>query len=234
MSSQSISYPRFQRASDHSLLVTFGEQISREHHNAIARLIARLGSDPNPATRNLHPAYTSLLISFNPLVTHPSLFEEYIRAQVDQIQFVKLPPARSIKVPVCYDREFAPDIDFVARYTGLAAEDVVYRHCSPEYLVYFIGFAPGFAYMGDLARELSVPRLPTPRLTIAAGSIALGGQQTGVYSIPSPGGWRIIGRTPLRLFDPEKEQPTLLRLGDLVRFRQISKTEYASFTEHLE
>ena len=231
MPSQTISYPRFQRASDHSLLVTFGDQISRKHHNTVARLLARLRQEPNPATLNFHPAYVSLLISFNPLVTHPAVFEEYVHTLVDQLQSVELPPARSIEIPVCYDPEFAPDLDFVASFTGLAAADVVRRHCSPEYLAYFVGFAPGFAYLGDLPRELGVPRLPTPRLTVPAGSVALGGQQTGIYSISSPGGWRIIGRTPMKLFDPDGSDPTLLRLGDVVRFREISKTEYSAFSE---
>ena len=231
MSSQTISYPRFQRASDHSLLVSFGDRISRKHHNSIARLLARLREEPNPATLNLHPAYASLLISFNPLVAHPSLFEEYVHALVDRLQSVELPPARAIEMPVCYEPEFSPDLDFVAGYAGLTAAEVVRRHCSPEYLVYFIGFAPGFAYMGDLPRELTVPRLPTPRLTVPAGSVALGGQQTGIYSISSPGGWRIIGRTPVRLFDPDGNKPTFLQLGDVVRFRQISKTEYSTLAE---
>ena len=231
MSSHSITYPRFQHASDHSLLVTFGDQISREHHSFVARLLACLRAEPNPATLNLHPAYTSLLISFNPLVTHPSRFEEYVRTLVDHLRLVKLPPSRTIEVPVCYDPEFATDLEFVARYAGLSTEDVVRRHGSPEYLVYFIGFAPGFAYLGGLPRELSVPRLPTPRLTVPAGSVALGGQQAGIYSVSSPGGWRIIGRTPLRLFDPEESDPTFLRLGDVVLFKQISRTEYATLAE---
>jgi len=143
----------------------------------------------------------------------------------------KLPPARTIDVPVCYEPEFAPDLEFVSRHTGLSRAEVVRRHGSPEYLVYFVGFAPGFAYLGDLPPELSVPRHPTPRLTVAAGSVALGGQQTGIYSVSSPGGWRVIGRTPLRLFDPEKNDPTFFRLGDLVRFTQIPSIEYKVLAE---
>jgi inhibitor of KinA len=190
--------------------------------------------EPNPATLNLHPAYASLLISFNPLVTHPSTFEEYVRAMVEQVESVELPPVHAIEIPVCYDAEFAPDLEFVARHASLSATDVVRRHSSLEYLVYFVGFSPGFAYLGDLPRELAVPRLPTPRLTVPAGSVALGGQQTGVYSVSSPGGWRIIGRTPVRLFDPDGSDPTLLHLGDVVRFRQISKSEYSTFNERHE
>jgi inhibitor of KinA len=230
MSSQTIAYPRFQRASDHSLLVTFGDQISRENHNSVARLLECLRAEPNTATVNVHPAYASLLISFNPLVTHPSRFEEYVHALVSQIHSVDLSPARTIEVPVCYDPEFAPDLEFVARHTGLTAADVVCHHRSLEYLVYFIGFAPGFAYLGDLPRELAVPRLPTPRLVVPAGSVALGGLQTGIYSVSSPGGWRIIGRTPLQLFEPEKSEPALLRLGDIIRFREISKTDYTTLS----
>lgn len=234
MSYQTISYPRFQRASDHSLLVTFGEQISREHHNSVARLLSRLRAEPDPAILNVHPAYASLLITFNPLVTHPSRFAEYVHTLVDKTQSVAPPPSRTLEVPVCYDPEFAPDLEFVAHHSGLTTMDVVRRHSSPEYLVYFVGFAPGFAYMGDLTPELAVPRLPTPRLIVPAGSVALGGQQTGVYSIPSPGGWRIIGRTPLRLFNAQKTEPAFFRLGDLVRFKRISRIEYSTLSDRQE
>jgi len=223
---RTISYPRFQRASDHSLLVSFGDQISREHHNRVACLLALLRAEPDPATLNLHPAYASLLVSFNPLITHPLKFEEYVHSLVGQLDSVKLPPNRAVEVPVCYDAEFAPDLKFVAEHTGFDPDEVIRRHCSPEYLVYFIGFAPGFAYLGDLPPELSTPRLSTPRLGVPAGSVALGGRQTGLYSIASPGGWRIIGRTPRKLFVPGGNEPFLLQLGDSVRFRQISKTEF--------
>jgi inhibitor of KinA len=227
---RSISYPRFQRASDHSLLVTFGGGISRDHHNAVARLFTLLQLEPNPATLNIHPAYASLLISFNPLTAHPDSFGLYLRNLVSRLGSVELPPPRIIEVPVCYDARLAPDLRFVAQHTGLSEDDVIRRHCSVEYLVYFIGFSPGFAYMGELPLELATPRLPTPRLNVPPGSIAIGGEQTGIYSVKSPGGWRIIGRTPLNLFQLEMSPPTLLQMGNHVQFRPIHIDEFLSHT----
>ncbi len=126
--------------------------------------------------------------------------------------------SRLVEIPVRYGGEFGPDLADVARHTGLTPERVVEMHAAAEYLVYFLGFAPGFAYLGGLPPELATPRLSAPRKRVPAGSVAIGGNQTGVYPIESPGGWRIIGHTDAKLFDPNAAEPVLLRMGDRLRF----------------
>jgi len=211
-------------------MVFFGEGISRLHHRNVVRLFRLLQSQPNRATRNLHPAYSSVLISFDPLLTHPNDFRVYVHELVEQLDTVEVFPPRVIEVPVCYDRSLGPDLEFVAHHNGLTIEDAVRYHCSVEYLVYFIGFSPGFPYLGELPKELSSPRLSTPRVRVPAGSVAIGGGQTGIYSVSSPGGWRIVGRTPMKLFDLNLDPPSALEMGDLVRFRPIALPEYREIT----
>jgi inhibitor of KinA len=230
MLSSELWYPRFQLASDHSLLVTFGAGISRQHHRDVLRLFLLLQQEAMQGIRNLHPAYSSLLISFDPLIIPPREFEAVIRSLVDRIDSVATPEPRRMQIPVCYGPDFAPDLADVATHTKLSPDEVVRLHSSVEYLVYFIGFSPGFPYLGEMPAELATPRLPTPRIAVPAGSVAIGGHQTGIYPLASPGGWRIIGRTPLRLFRPEDTSPTLLRMGDVVIFRPISRQEFEEFT----
>ena len=228
MPSKKSSYPRFQRASDHSLLVTFGQQISRAHHRDVLRLFRLLQSKPNRATRNIHPAYSSVLISFNPLITRPEKFASYVQRLVGRLSDIEMSTPRKVEIPVCYDRTLGPDLDFVAHHSGLSADDVIRYHASVEYLVYFVGFSPGFPYLGELPDQLKTPRLSTPRVMVPEGSVAIGGSQTGIYPIASPGGWRIIGRTPLKLFNPLRIPPTTLEIGDMVRFKPISVLQYQS------
>ena len=135
-------------------------------------------------------------------------------------------PVRELEIAVCYDSEFALDLSDVAEHAGLSPEEVVQRHSSAEYIVSCVGFAPGFPYLSGLPQELATPRRASPRKDVPAGSVAIGGAQTGIYPQKSPGGWNIIGRTPLRLFDLEQQPPALLRAGDRVRFHAISRAEF--------
>ena len=143
---------------------------------------------------------------------------------------VPLPKAREIEIPVCYGGEFGPDLDALASIHALTLTQVIELHSAPTYLVYFLGFAPGFAYLGGLPEALASPRLEVPRAKVPQGSVGIGGNQTGVYPLTTPGGWRLIGRTPFALFDPAQTQParmSLLQIGDHVRFRPISKQQFA-------
>jgi inhibitor of KinA len=226
MLSQEPSYPRFQLASDCSLLVTFGDEISRKHHSGVARLFELLRSEQHPAIRNIHPAYSSLLVSFDPLLVSPGEFETFVQGLVNRIDSVGLLPLRSVKIPVCYDSAFAPDLQSVAAHNNISIEEAIQLHSSPQYLVYFLGFAPGFPYLGELPARLATPRFPTPRVKIPAGSVAIGGNQTGIYPVSTPGGWRIIGRTPLTLFQVDRKPPALLQMGDTVQFNPITREEF--------
>jgi inhibitor of KinA len=139
------------------------------------------------------------------------------------------PEARRVDIPVCYGGEFGPDLPALAQHCGLAAAEVATLHAGAEYLVHAIGFTPGFAYLGGLPEKLSTPRRPTPRSHVPAGSVAIGGSQTGVYPVASPGGWQIIGRTPVALFRPSRDPAAVLRIGDRVRFRAITEAEAESW-----
>jgi inhibitor of KinA len=170
----------------------------------------------------LHPAYCSLLIDFNPLVDEPYSFLEKINGIANSAAELPISFMRTIEVPVRYGGNFGPDLNFVATQAKLSVDDFVRRHFEPLYKVAFLGFAPGFPYLAGLDSALYCERLATPRLKVPAGSIAIGGLQTGIYPEDSPGGWRVIGRTDLKLFNPLRDPPSLFLPGDQVRFVPIS------------
>jgi KipI family sensor histidine kinase inhibitor len=204
-------------ASDRSLLVSFGEAISLNLHSEVLRFLRAFEAVP-PGILNLHPAFASVLIDFDPRRWSHAAVEDLVNKRLALEQSSRAPEARTVEIPVRYGGEFGPDLDDVARHSGLAPAEVIRLHSGGGYLVYFLGFSPGFPYLGGMPLELATPRLAAPRKRVPAGSIAIGGSQTGVYPVESPGGWRIIGRTWLCLFDPQAVPPALLRAGDSVRF----------------
>jgi inhibitor of KinA len=212
-------------ASDHSLLVTIAEEISPEAQIGVWRLSASLH---HPAIRNLHPGYGTVLVSFDPLQIGHAEVEQLIRSAGTATAG---PAQRIIKVPVCYGGEFGPDLRDVASLTGITEDEVVAAHSGAEYLTYFLGFSPGFPYLGGMPERIAAPRLDRPRTLVPAGSVAIGGKQTGIYPVASPGGWRIIGRTPIRLFRPESPHPTLLSMGDRVRFVPVPAEEFDQYRD---
>jgi KipI family sensor histidine kinase inhibitor len=210
-------------ASDRSLLVSFGEAISLEAQRQVLRLVRAFEILP-AGILNLHPAYASVLIDFDPRRCTQNDVEALVRERMLVPAEQTARATRTVEIPVCYGGAFGPDLEDVARHTGLTAARVVELHASACYLVYFLGFSPGFPYLGGLPPELATPRLPAPRKVVPAGSVAIGGSQTGVYPGESPGGWRIIGRTALRLFDAAATPPALLRIGDAVCFVPTPET----------
>jgi inhibitor of KinA len=214
---------QFQYASDQALLVTFGNEISLEVHWQVHRLLRSLQQDPLPGVWNLHPAYCSLLLRFDPCRVEPSELEELVRDRSARCDSMELPPARTVEIPVSYGAEAGPDLDSVAAMHRMTADEIVKLHSDAVYTVYFLGFVPGFAYLGGLPEALATPRRATPRTRVEAGSVGIGGNQTGVYPFATPGGWQIIGRTPLEMFQAERENMSLLEIGDEVRFRPIGR-----------
>ena len=205
-----------QSASDRSLLVSFGEEISLETHRQVARLTRLLLGERG--ILNLHPAFCSVLIDFDPrLRTHDNV-EALVRERLAAADDAEAARPRTIEIPVSYGGEAGPDLDDVARHCGLSSRRAVELFSAAEYEVYFVGFSTCFPYLGGLPPELATPRLASPRRHVPEGSVAIGGSQAGVYPLASPGGWRLIGRTARRLFDPQTEPPGLLRMGDRVRF----------------
>jgi len=176
---------------------------------------------------NLHPAYCSVLVKFDALnFTHAEI-EASLEPFITRLPEVKLPAPRLREIPVYYGGEHGPDLAEVASIHGLAIEDVVRLHSSATYTAYFLGFVPGFAYLGGLPQELATPRLQTPRKVVPAGSVAIAGNQTGVYPTATPGGWRLIGKTPLKLFNPAAAHSSFFEIGDQVRFIPMTSEEFA-------
>lgn len=203
-------------ASDRSLLLSFGDEISFDVHLAVVRLTRCL--EGVRGILNLHPAYTSVLVDFDPRLRSHAQVEALLRQRIASHTDETPPEPRQVEIPVCYGGEFGPDLSDVAHHTGLTEERVVQLHAAAEYLVYFVGFATCFPYLGGLPPELATPRLAAPRSHVPVGSVAIGGPQAGIYPLASPGGWRLIGRTRMLLFDPSASPPPLLRMGDRVRF----------------
>jgi inhibitor of KinA len=219
---------RFQRASDQSLLIYFGHQITLDAHDRVRKLLRLLEMEPIAGVRNLHPAYHSILVKFDPLQCHHDELEDILRQYIRRVENVSLPDPREIEIPVCYGGEYGPDLDDVGALHGMSPEQVIALHSSRTYLVYFLGFVPGFAYLGGLPEALATPRLATPRRRVPPGSVGIAGNQTGVYPVATPGGWRLLGRTPISIFQPNRDELSLLSIGDCVRFTPISSAHFAS------
>jgi KipI family sensor histidine kinase inhibitor len=218
--------PRFQGASDQSLIIYFSTKITPEAHHSVIRLLRLLASEPVDGIRNLHPAYCSVLVNFDALKFKHHDVEAILRKYLARLQDVPLPKPRELEIPVCYGGEFGPDLSDVAAMHRMTPQQVVELHSSATYVVYFLGFVPGFAYLGGLPEALITPRLGTPRRAVPARSVAIAGNQAGVYPFATPGGWRLLGRTPLTLFNPEKPDMSLLIIGDHVRFVSISEDQF--------
>jgi KipI family sensor histidine kinase inhibitor len=218
---------RFQAASDQSLMVYFGERITLEAHERVVKLLRLLQSQPLDGVRNLHPAYCSLLVKFDARRwTHAEL-QAVLRGYLRRLESVILPAPRDVEIPVCYGGEFGPDLSELCDLRGISSARAIALHTSAAYLVYFLGFVPGFAYLGGLAEELVTPRLATPRRRVPAGSVGIAGNQTGVYPFATPGGWRLLGRTPMKMFRAERDGASVLSIGDRVRFVEISAERFA-------
>lgn len=228
MSTRPAAVARFQVASDQNLLVYFSDRITPEANRQVMKLLRLLQSEPVAAVRNLHPAYTSLLIEFDALALRHDELEIILRGYLDRLEDVRLPEPRQIEIPVCYGGEFGPDLTGVAALHGITAEQVIELHAAASYVVYFLGFAPGFAYLEGLPESLSAPRLPAPRRKVAPGSVGIANNQTAVYPFATPGGWRLIGRTPLAMFRPDRTGMSLLSIGDRVRFRPITHDQFGA------
>lgn len=213
-------------ASDASILVRFAEAMSEAAHRDVLALLAALSGDPPPGLLDLRPAYASLLVVFDPLRAGPDAMEEAVRRALTASSEAPPPRARHVDLPVLYGGEMGPDLPEVAEAAGLSPDEAAALHARAGYRVAFLGFAPGFAYLAGLPERLATSRLPTPRTRVPAGSVGIAGDQTGVYPLDSPGGWRLIGRTPLSLFDPARTPMSLLHPGDRVRFRPVSLSEF--------
>jgi inhibitor of KinA len=216
---------QFCPASDCSLLVYVGTDIDRAAHEAVLRLLRSVEAARPSWLRNLQPAYCSVLVDFDPTqITHADA-EAAIRSIANS---PKTPSSLSkiVDIPTCYGGAYGPDLEEAANLLSLSSERIMELHAGTTYHAYFLGFAPGFAYLGDLPAQLELPRLSAPRKKVPPGSVAIAGKQTAVYPFATPGGWRLIGRTPLRMFRADRTPMSLIGIGDQVRFRSITREEF--------
>ena len=218
---------RFYPASEQSMLMYLGEQIGLAAHERVLKLLRVLQQEAPSWLRNVQPAYCSLLITFDACRIDHSEVEAVLCQFERRAESTRSPRPRKVEIPVCYEAEFAPDLEDVARAHQLKVSEVIRFHSSRSYHAYFLGFAPGFAYLGDLPDNLATARLDEPRKRVPAGSVGIAGKQTAVYPLSTPGGWRLIGRTPLAMFRSDRTPMALISIGDQVHFRSISRPEYS-------
>ncbi len=228
----------FQPLGDCAVTITLASSIDESGHRRIRAALRRIEAARPAWIVDLIPAFTSIAVHYDPVQLFSAARDEAsVRGTYDiVVQFLErvlrdigdesVPSARIVEVPVSYGGDFGPDLDDVAQQHGLTADEVVNIHANGDYLVYMIGFMPGFAYLGGLDARIATPRRRSPRTAVPASTVGIGGNQTGVYSLESPGGWNLIGRTPLAIFEQTRTPPTLFAAGDRVRFRPISRDQF--------
>lgn len=219
-------FPRLVPCGDRALLVYLGDAIDSAVNARVHALARALRQNPHPALVEVTPSYHCLMVEYDPVRLPFAQLEELVRSTAAQAAESNAAPG-PLEIPVCYGGEMGADLESVAAQTGMTPDEVIQRHTAPLYRVYCLGFSPGFPYLGGLDPALAVPRLAEPRTRVPGGSVGIGGSQTGIYPAPSPGGWQLIGRTPLRLFDPFREPPALLEPGQTVRFISITPEQFA-------
>jgi len=212
----------------------FKNEISPEVNDKVRKMYLGITNKNVNGVEEVIPAYRSILIIYNPFkITKSKLINnlDNIKNNLEEFEFEK---PEVIEIPTVYDKEYGPDLEFVAEYNDLSTEEVIKIHKKRKYLVYMLGFTPGFVYVGGMSEKIATPRLNEPREKINKGSVGIAGSQTGIYPIDSPGGWRLIGRTPLDLFDPYREPPFLVKAGDYIKFKEISRAKFEKIKEKKE
>ncbi|KZM56140.1 MULTISPECIES: 5-oxoprolinase subunit PxpB [Bacillales] len=218
---------------DTGIIIQFGTEISEAIYQQIRQYVYWLEQSCIEGIVEWVPAYTTLAVFYRPnIISYDELSQKLLKIG-EKIESMPVPDPIVIEIPTLYGKEAGPDIQFVAETNGLSEEEVVKIHSSSDYLIYMIGFVPGFPYLGGMDKRIAAPRKKTPRSRIPAGSIGIAGEQTGIYPLETPGGWQIIGRTPVKLYDPQKQDPILLKAGDYIRFVPITEREYEKIEQQV-
>lgn len=218
---------------DQATTISFGNSISEEQNNKVIALRNWIENNSFPGIRDLVVAYSSLTVIYDSYhvksQTSDTAFQfvkSFLQQALTKISSQKNASSKEIRIPVCYDEFFSPDMDFICNETKLDRNEIIQIHCGRKYKIYMIGFLPGFPYMAEVDKQIAIPRKEKPRQLVEAGSVGIAGIQTGIYPVNSPGGWQIIGRTPLKLLDTSNEVPVKMEAGDVVEFFPITKEEF--------
>lgn len=233
---QTIIYdrPRFLPGGDKALFIEFGNAITPELNHQVRRWLLAIQKTKIPGIIETVPTYRSLLLYYDPLQIGPNELRKKLEALEQKAEDYEFPKPKVTEIPTVYGGEYGPDLEFVAQLNGLSADEAVQIHTGNAYLIYMLGFMPGFAYLGGVSPRIATPRLETPRIKTPSGSVGLAGDATAIYPAESAGGWRLIGRTPLKLFDPHREPPALLQPGNYVVFVSITPEEFARIREEVD
>ncbi|MFZ5966238.1 MAG: 5-oxoprolinase subunit PxpB [Bacillota bacterium] len=225
---------KYLTAGDKALLLEFGNTISEEINHKVRSMMIAIERKKINGIIEMTPTYRSLMIHYNPLMVQYQDLTHSLQTLEQELDSIEIPLPKVIEIPTLYGGEYGPDIENVANHNGVSVEDVIMIHASRKYLIYMLGFTPGFPYLGGMDERIATPRLKTPRTKISGGSVGIAGNQTGIYPIDSPGGWQLIGKTPVKLYDPNREAPILLSAGDYIRFVPIDGEEYAKIEKAVE
>lgn len=217
--------PKYRIFSEHSILLDWDPAEVKDVHDQVLRYVKYIMDNFDDEIIEVVPAYHSLAVYLKPSI-NVAMFIDTMEGRTIDISRLQMNKQHVISIPVCYDLEFALDIEQVARANRLTIPQVIELHTLPTYKVYFLGFLPGFPYLEGLNKGLYTPRRDNPRPLVEGGSVGIGGSQTGIYTIDSPGGWNIIGKTPLELFDTRNDPPSVIHAGDFIQFESISRSEY--------
>lgn len=224
---------KYQPLGDTALRIEFGKEISEGLNKKIRKFMVGLAKQPLAGMVEYVPTYTTLTIFYNPIqVTYEEIKQKLIEL-TKTLETIDIPPAKVYEIPTLYGCDAGPDLGDVAKYNRLTESDVINIHSSREYLIYMMGFVPGFPYLGGMDSSIATPRLEKPRVTIPAGSVGIAGSQTGIYPLETPGGWRIIGLTPAPLYDVERDEPILLSAGNYVKFVPITQEQFSQIQKEV-
>ncbi|MBF8982549.1 5-oxoprolinase subunit PxpB [Lutibacter sp. B2] len=225
---------KYLTSGEKALVIEFGDEIAEKTNGKVRAMMIAIEKKDIIGIVEMTPTYRSLMVHYNPLeIDYKSLLSK-LKTVEGELDHIDIPLPKVIEIPTLYGSDYGADIENVANHNGLSIEDVIKIHTSKEYLIYMLGFTPGFPYLGGMDERIATPRLQTPRTKISGGSVGIAGSQTGVYPIDSPGGWQLIGKTPLKLYDAHTDTPILLQAGNYIKFVPISEEEYIKIEEAIK